>query len=805
MQGAHRSTRTFWLAAALLAVVLAMAGCLRSPEEKYAEFMESGKGYMEKQDYSSAVLQFRNAAQVMPQDAEAHYQAAVAELRMGRGNPAYQLARKAEQLDPNHKENQMLLAQLLVMISQNQPDFAGQAESRLEKLKLANPQDPNVLYLLAATKARVGESEEMEQLLMDALQSSPQHLQSSLALARAKLIERDFAGAEAVLRKAVAEAPDTVPPKLALGQLFLVLKRPADAKQQFADSLKIDAQNPQALIGLALVSENDGDTAEAERLMQQVSALDDKAYKPFYGRLLLQHEKWEPAIEEFRKLTAADPKNVELRGLLLMAYLRADRAAEAEAYLKQVLADDPDDRRAREQLVGLLVSLNRGNDAEALLGQAIAKNPKDVDALLQRTEIYWRTARIEQAERDLAQVLQARPNSHQAHFFQAKLHQARNQPRLYQQELKEAVRLEPNFLIGRLELANTMRASGDAKTALALLDEAPPSNRRVLAYAIARNWALIQTNHPDARKMVDAALQVSQAPEILLQDGLLKLNARQFAAARGAFESALQQEPDNTRALGALAQTYIAENQRARAGEVIQKHAASRTNSAEMQNFLASWYSRTGYRGEARKAYEAALTAEPKNMPATLALAQLDLSEGNFDGVRQRLGEMLVNNPNSVEALVYLAMAAEGSGNHEAAIAGYQKALSLDPEGPLAVISLNNLAYRLSETRNALDEALNHAQRAKELAPENKQVDDTLGWIYYRKGIFATALEYLQSAAASDAGKKSALIQYHLAMCQIRGGDVDNGRRTLAYAKSLDPNLPEAATADQLLQTNAGQ
>lgn len=204
------STRAFRLVLALLALVVAMTGCLRSPEEKYAEFMDSGKQFMEKQDYSSAVLQFRNAARVMPDKAEAPYQAAMAELRLGRGNQAYQLAKKAEQLDPNHKENQMLLAQLMVLFSQQEPDLANQAETRLTKLRTANPEDPDVLYLLAATKARAGDSKEMEELLMDALQASPQHLQSSLALAKAKLAERDFQGAENVLRKAVDESPDTV-------------------------------------------------------------------------------------------------------------------------------------------------------------------------------------------------------------------------------------------------------------------------------------------------------------------------------------------------------------------------------------------------------------------------------------------------------------------------------------------------------------------------------------------------------------------------------------------------------------------
>ena len=60
------------------------------------------------------------------------------------------------------------------------------------------------------------------------------------------------------------------------------------------------------------------------------------------------------------------------------------------------------------------------------------------------------------------------------------------------------------------------------------------------------------------------------------------------------------------------------------------------------------------------------------------------------------------------------------------------------------VIALNNLAYLLA--RDNPDEAVKLAQQAVELAPENADVQDTLGWVYYRKGLYSAALPYLQAA-----------------------------------------------------------
>ena len=54
------------------------------------------------------------------------------------------------------------------------------------------------------------------------------------------------------------------------------------------------------------------------------------------------------------------------------------------------------------------------------------------------------------------------------------------------------------------------------------------------------------------------------------------------------------------------------------------------------------------------------------------------------------------------------------------------------------LFALNNLAYALAMADP--DEASKLAQRAAELAPDNATVQDTLGWVYYRKGNYTMAL-----------------------------------------------------------------
>jgi Tfp pilus assembly protein PilF len=106
------------------------------------------------------------------------------------------------------------------------------------------------------------------------------------------------------------------------------------------------------------------------------------------------------------------------------------------------------------------------------------------------------------------------------------------------------------------------------------------------------------------------------------------------------------------------------------------------------------------------------------------------------------------------------------------------------------------LAYLLIEYRKQPDVALKYAQRAVELAPDDSNLLDTLGWVLYQKGLYPSAIHYLERAAAD---KRNPVSGYHLAMAYAKSGDTAKGRTTLRAALKVNPKLPEADAAEQLL------
>src|SRR5205085_151583 len=93
--GNMMQVRTVARVACYLAVVLALGSCNRSPEVQAARATKRGLDYMQNQDYRRAVLEFLNAAQLLPQNAGAQYQLAKAYRSLGDGAAAVRAYRKA--------------------------------------------------------------------------------------------------------------------------------------------------------------------------------------------------------------------------------------------------------------------------------------------------------------------------------------------------------------------------------------------------------------------------------------------------------------------------------------------------------------------------------------------------------------------------------------------------------------------------------------------------------------------------------------------------------------------------------------
>ena len=146
----------------------------------------------------------------------------------------------------------------------------------------------------------------------------------------------------------------------------------------------------------------------------------------------------------------------------------------------------------------------------------------------------------------------------------------------------------------------------------------------------------------------------------------------------------------------------------------------------------------------------------------------------------------LGRNPDSGAMHVVVGSLYELESRTEEAMARYEDAIRLDPG---LAVARNNLAYLITETGGDLDRALEMAQEAKALLPDNPNTADTLGWVLYKKDLPSAAIGYLKEAAGGfEAGETQlAMVLHHLALAYEANGEIGEARKTIDEAvRDLD-------------------
>jgi tetratricopeptide (TPR) repeat protein len=141
----------------------------------------------------------------------------------------------------------------------------------------------------------------------------------------------------------------------------------------------------------------------------------------------------------------------------------------------------------------------------------------------------------------------------------------------------------------------------------------------------------------------------------------------------------------------------------------------------------------------------------------------------------------LAQYPDSFDLRMARVFAYERASKPEAAIRELRKLLKDRPED--AVVQ-NALGYTLADRGQSLDEAAALVGAALAQTPDSAAVLDSMGWVRFRQGRFAEALEYL--VRARDLGD-DAEIDLHLGEVQWALGNRDEARKTWQDALQRHP------------------
>ncbi len=174
-------------------------------------------------------------------------------------------------------------------------------------------------------------------------------------------------------------------------------------------------------------------------------------------------------------------------------------------------------------------------------------------------------------------------------------------------------------------------------------------------------------------------------------------------------------------------------------------------------NNLGNVYFKQGRLQEARDQYGRALELNPGYAIATVNLAVLSLKSGRTEEALQTFHQNLATYPDYPDGHNGLGVCELQQGRTEAAMNHFRQAIDLNGGTPPM---FNNLAYAYAESNIYLNEALNLAKETLKSDPDNKAFLDTLGWVYFKRGVFDQSVDHLR--AALNLEPASEVIRSHL-------------------------------------------
>ena len=315
-------------------------------------------------------------------------------------------------------------------------------------------------------------------------------------------------------------------------------------------------------------------------------------------------------------------------------------------------------------------------------------------------------------------------------------------------------------------MSNAERESGDAAAAEATarkLTSADPSNVNglyALALALFDRYAYRQVVESLTPFEKDAAARAkgreTEGAMVLVQLGIAHQQLGEWDAAIASFTSARNLTPKDTELDAYIVQAHLAARRFDRADQLARESLARTPDQPRMVRLRSQALAKSGKTAEANKLLEDGLAARPTSREYLVGLADLYTDQKRTDEAVKLLEQARQHFGDDDTLTMRVANAYEQGGKFDAAEKEFRRMLSDDP---LNATAMNSLSYMFADHGMKLPEAVDLAQRAVKIEPDNPAYLDTLGWALFKSGKADTAEAPLTRAAAVLVG--NSVIQSH--------------------------------------------
>jgi putative PEP-CTERM system TPR-repeat lipoprotein len=708
---------------------------------------------------------------------------------------AAEALRAAVEAAPNDVSARVALLAILI----DQARY-GDAAGALDDARKVARGDLRLVYYDALLGLRRGDLARARSSVQHVLKSNPDHVPSLVLSGAVEMQSGQLAAAEAALRKALAKLPEHAGARRLLVATLLRGRDPLRAQEALQPMLDVGLpQDPQwqMLAGETLLAS--GDYKQAATHFEAASAASKQAVaaRTRLGQIAFATGNEEAGLREWEEAAALDPAQYQADLALIAGHLKRKETAKALEVARGLAKKQPNNPLSY-QMIGA-VELMRGQAAAARtqFERARELDPTYLPAAQSLAVLDLAEKKPQDARKRFEAMIEKQPRNERLYFALAEL-QTRTgaQPQEVAKTLKRAIDANPQAVDARVALVQLHLRARDAAAALNAAQEAAAALRdepRVVEVLGIAQEGAEQPNQAIETFNRLAAIQ-PQSPQPLMRLAALYLRRNDLNRAIEATKRARALAPQRP-AIGAeLAALYIragqyeaAVNEAAVVQAAVPKLGVGQAIEGDAFAAQKKW-------GDAQRAYREALELQPKSSVLAAKLHGALLAGGLAAEADKLRRKWLAENPKDAVFRMHLANEELAAKRLKSAAAYYQAVIALEPNNPIA---LNNLAWIGGQQGDP--KALDYAQRAAKVAPNNASVLDTLGMLLVERGDKLNGLDTLKRAMSLAPSRPELKLNYAKALIKV--GRNDEARTELAGLLEHKGDFPGKEEVPALLKS----
>lgn len=727
-------------------------------------------------DYAAAESALRQAVEFDPRDFVANkllYMVYERTNRRADGQPYLDAAASLNASDPYIAE------QLRWVQDERDPHSA---IANREQVRAREPGNIPNLVRLAELYKSVGEKTKAEEALRAAIAADPVDRSALSALAEFLAVEKRREDGEKLIREYMSAVQDSRAKLDAYRMLAVFYERAGDVPS--AESAFVEATRR---VGELI---QDGDMQVRAHIAMHNELAD------FYRR----KNRLLEGIEVYQKLLAIVPgtdayvaARQEARRDIAVNLVALGRYGEAEEQFAAYRKDYPNEIRG-QLIEGEYLARRGGEDrmrrAFELLSNVISGDPDNAWALYLRGAVNIELRKYVEALDDLTRSKQLAPRAFDCvHRIElARTYELMERYSLAEAELKSVLDDRPNDMEIVQRLINLFKNSRQEEALLTFINEriAQEPTNPLWSYQLGQ-ILMSRRDFSAAVAPIQRTVELTEGKNTAATTDLLRAltRANRPKEAVQYFEG-MQEENKSPSIRAAVARAYLLTQQQDRALDEFGKAlSAAAKSDLDLTRFAFSEMIQALGDGQACEMLKQALDqAQDEDSKLNLGITRIRYEvetppEERVRAANQEAGTILASGlpPTSryyIEAGVVQARALGRLGDPAGAVGVYEKLLESQPNNPIV---LNNLAYVLSEELDRAAEAEPYALRAREAAPANPNILDTVGVVFLRKGALDQAESVLLEALRLDPDHLPA--RWHLSEVYLRNQKKVEAVRTL--------------------------